>query len=680
MSELSIPKVYLTAALAWLWMLSAHDVLAQKKKKKEKDNYQLTAFKAKVGENPHFQGFPIDFSNVNKLFYYQDYKKLQKIQKLERKQQYAKLLPLLEDYVSSFGIKNFYTDTRIIWKLAQLYEKMADMPMAKAMYRLVLKHHRQDINHETVMQYFESIDQNQKDYFIPLDYYYELVEFRRGIDTLRPPTGVLIDMGPEVNSRFPDYAPSLSPGGDTLLFSSKRTRKKELNITATIVANEDIYISPGYEGFWDEAYPLKDLNTEFNEGSAVTSKDGKTLYFARCNYPKGYGDCDIYSAELTPNGTWGNVKNLGPTVNSKAWDSQPALSASEDTLFFASNRIGGFGLSDLYYCVKQPNGMWTRALNLGPIINTRGNEVSPFVHPVFKVLYFSSNGHLLNFGDFDIYKSYFRKGQWTEPYNIGPLVNGKGSEYYFTIDKEARRLYYARSDSNDLKNLNLYSFPLPMEAQPLATTSFSGTITDSAGKPLEGVVTVIDLDNGIEVVPKFVRPDGSFDFNLINQNNYLLVIQGDDFFRIEKMFFLSGDTTINTQASTIKSQKITFTSIEFEGGSSEIAEIMHADLDKVMNFLIDHPDVKLNISGHTDQTGDLEANLTLSQSRADAIKQYLTASGHVVNERILAKGYGSERPIVLQEQNERDRRMNRRVEFEIIMPDKPVRRTRKRLN
>jgi flagellar motor protein MotB len=324
--------------------------------------------------------------------------------------------------------------------------------------------------------------------------------------------------------------------------------------------------------------------------------------------------------------------------------------------------------------------MWGRALNLGPVINTRGNEVSPFVHPVFKVLYFSSNGHLLNFGDFDIYKTYFRNGQWTEPYNIGPLVNGKGSEYYFTIDKEARRLYYARSDSNDLKNLNLYSFPLPMEAQPLATTSFSGTITDSSGKPLEGVVTVIDLDNGIEVVPKFVRPDGSFDFNLINQNNYLLVIQGDDFFRIEKMFFLAGDTSINTQASTIKSQKITFTSIEFEGGSSEIAEIMHPDLDKVMNFLIDHPEVNLNISGHTDQTGDLEANLKLSQDRANAIKQYLTASGYVATERILAKGFGSQRPIIPQELNERDRRMNRRVEFEIVIPEGPVRPTRKRLN
>ncbi len=675
---------YLKKILLWLPLFALlsgfNQVLAQKKKKEAKDKYKLTSMKAKIGENPHFQRFPIDFPNVNKLFYYQDFKKLKKIQKLERKEQYAKLLPALEAYVSNFGIRNFYSDTRMIWKLAQLYEKMADIQRAKSMFRLVLKHHRQDINHETVIQYFEGLDKNQKDYFIPLDYYYELVEFRRGIDTLRPPTGVLVDMGPEINSRFPDYAPSLSPGGDTLFFSSKRTRKRELNITANIVANEDIYISPGYEGFWDESYPLKDLNTEFNEGSAIISKDGKTMIFARCNYPKGYGDCDLFQAELTPNGTWGNTKNLGPNVNSRAWDSQPALSPTEDTLYFASNRIGGFGLSDIFISIKQSSGMWGRAMNLGPIVNTRGNEVSPFVHPQFKVLYFSSNGHMLNFGDFDIYKTYYRNGQWTEPYNIGPLVNGKGSEYYFTIDKDAKKLYYARSDSNDLKNLNLYSFPLPMEAQPLATTSFSGTITDSTGKPLEGVVTVIDLDNGIEVVPKFVRPDGSFDFSLINQNNYLLVIQGDDFFRIEKMFFLAGDTSINTKASTIKSQKITFTSVEFEGGSSQIAEIMHADLDRVMNFLIDHPEVKLNISGHTDQTGDLDANLKLSKARAEAIKEYIIASGYVAPDRITAIGYGSEKPIVSEEMNERDRRMNRRVEFEIIIPEGPVRPTRKRLN
>src|SRR5690606_529910 len=159
--------------------------------------------------------------------------------------------------------------------------------------------------------------------------------------------------------------------------------------------------------------------------------------------------------------TWGNTRNLGPKVNSPAWDSHPSLSHNGDTLFFASDRLGGFGLSDIYYTVRDENGEWQEAVNAGPIINTQGFEVSPFFHHKFNVLYFSSNGHPLNFGDFDIYKAYRQGSGWGEPLNVGPLVNGEGSEYYFTIDSESKDLFYARSTSEDIENLDIYSFPVP---------------------------------------------------------------------------------------------------------------------------------------------------------------------------------------------------------------------------
>lgn len=618
-----------------------------------------------------FEGVTFEFPNLNKVPYYSNIDLLKKIQKWERRKKLDKVMPLLEEYVMNFGIQNFYKDTRFLWRLAQLYEIQGETDKARAMYRLVLKHHRNNINQriDTVLHYYNALQRDDKDIYIPLDYYYKLVEFRRNIDTLRPPTGVLLSMGPEVNSRYPDYGPAVAHNEDTLIFTSRRTRRKESSVLTAPSANEDLYLSQGIDGYWDEATPMRDINTQYNEGSAVMTKDGKTLFFVRCDAPGGYGNCDLYVAEQTTTGSWSNVRNLGAGVNSVGWDSQPALSHTEDTLYFASNRNGGFGLSDIYYSVKQKDGSWSRGYNLGPVINTRGNEVSPFIHPHYNVLYFSSNGQMLTFGDFDIYKTYRKGGQWIEPLNIGPLVNGKGSEYYFSIDGQSKNLYYARSEEGDLKNLDLYSFPLPMEAQPLSTSMFSGSLTDSAGNPMKGIVSVIDLDNGIEVFPKNIRQDGTFDFDLIKNNNYLLIIQGDEFFRIEKMFFMRGDTSIHTTASSFKKQKIRFSMIEFEDNSAEILESMHNDLNNVLRFLADHPEFRLRISGHTDRHGVAKANLKLSQDRADAIKVYLTKTGIIAEDRIEAIGFGDTRPIVLEEKSEEDRQLNRRVEFELLYPD-----------
>jgi outer membrane protein OmpA-like peptidoglycan-associated protein len=208
-----------------------------------------------------------------------------------------------------------------------------------------------------------------------------------------------------------------------------------------------------------------------------------------------------------------------------------------------------------------------------------------------------------------------------------------------------------------------------MEAQPEAVAQLHGTLKNSeTGGPMKGIVSIIDLDHGVEVAPKFLRPDGSFDFSLINKRNYLLIIQGDDFFRIEEIFFMDGDMEINKETEPIES-KIAFKSLEFESGKADILEGMHADLDKLANFMIDHPQFKVVISGHTDSEGKAEANLRLSQARADAIKAYLTYTFNIDPARISAIGYGGSKPIV-EEKSDDHRKLNRRVEFEIRRADK----------
>ncbi|HEY5919330.1 MAG TPA: OmpA family protein, partial [Chryseolinea sp.] len=601
------------------------------------------------------------FPNVNKIKYYSDKARLDRIKKLgpagDEEQKYAEL----KAYVKNFGSDNFSRDTKLLWDLARLSEKFGPTGESVLLYKLILKHHPQGSDPSKVKNEFDSVSRNDADLYVPLEQYYELVEYRREIDTLRPPQGVLLNMGELINSNKADYGPTIGNVDNVLLFTSKRNGHEDpLNKNY----NEDLFYTVRTDTMWVWAEEFKKINTPYNEGSACLSNDGKQLYFARCNSPGSFGSCDIFVAELTADSTWGNVVNLGPTINSVGWDSQPSLSHSGDTLFFASDRLGGFGFSDIYYSVKTNDGTWQKAMNLGPIINTRGFEVSPFFHHKFNVLYFSSNGQPLSFGDFDIYKSYKRVPTWDEPKNIGPLVNGPGSEYYFTIDSESNYLYYARSVQDDIDNLDLHSFPVPMEAQPNAVARLKGSLVNSeTKKPFKGIVSIIDLDKGVEVAPKFLREDGSFDFNLINKRNYLLIIQGDDFFRIEELFFMDGDTEMNREADPIES-KIAFKSLEFENGKADILPSMHSDLDKLANFLIDHPKFRLNISGHTDSQGKEDSNLRLSQARADAIKAYLIYRFKIDSGRIEAHGYGSSKPII-SEKTDDDRKLNRRVEFDI---------------
>ena len=651
-------KTYFLIIITVFSLIATSPAQGQRKKNKFRSGgvVQLNDSLTTYGQSDIF-----NFPNINKIKFYNQENILIRAQQLEQSLAEAELYKTLKAYVSNFGIENFSANTPLIWKLAKLSEKYGAPGESVLLYKLVLKHYRRNTDIGKVQREFDSITVDQKDNYVPLQQYYELVAYRQEIDTLRPPHGVLVKMGEWVNSDKADYGPTIGNLDSLLLFTSKRNSRLQ-SIERTY--NEDLFYTWKEHGQWMEAQPFTTINTPYNEGSACLSKDGKNLYFARCNSPDSFGNCDIFGATLTADSVWGNVKNLGKNINSIAWDSHPSLSHSGDTLFFASGRLGGFGLMDIYYSIKDEQGAWQQAMNVGPIINTRGNEVSPFFHHRYNVLYFSSDGQPLNFGDFDIYKSYRQETSWGEPKNIGPLVNGPGSEYYFTIDSESSQLFYARSDESDIENLDLHTFPVPMEAQPTAVSHLKGSLMNAlTKKPFKGIVSVIDMDKGVEVAPKFLREDGSFDFDLINKRNYLLIIQGDDFFRIEELFFMDGDTEMHRETDPIES-KIAFSSLEFENGKADILPSMHADLDKLANFLTDHPAIALNISGHTDSQGSEDSNLRLSQARADAIKAYLIYQFKIESHRITATGYGSSRPLV-EEHNDQARKLNRRVEFDI---------------
>ena len=636
--------------------------------------------------------FIFDFPNINNVDFYYSHSKLQNILKHKKSGDKEKLKEALEDYVQNFGIRNFSEETDLIWLLAQLYEELGEWRKAKAAYHLVLKHHKR-IAYPQVKKYlqiFEKYDiatELERDDYVPLEYYYELVEYRKFVDTLIPPKSVLTNMGESVNQRnLADYGPSISMNDKLLIFTKKTTNKVSLGTNkGASLHSENLYFCQGYDdGWWDEAQKFPEpVNSRCNEGSACISNDGNTIFFARCRIEQELldcsdciGSCDIYTS-TKKNDKWSKPENLGKHVNTIAWESHPSLSVSEDTLFFASNRPGGFGLSDIWFTHRNSRGKWSKAENMGPVINTIGNEFSPYASKTDPVFYFSSNGQVLNFGDIDnkkvdrtldIYKVHERDGKWLEPKNIGPLVNGAEDEYYFTIDSKSEKLYYARTEehSKDKLQTDLFSFPVPMGAQPTATVRLKGTLTDKeTGVPYEGIVSIIDLESGIEVAPKEVESDGTFSFDLINHQKYLLIVQGDEFFRIEKLFELRGDTTIENKATSVRNRKLQFTTIVFENGKWDILESMHQDLWNVINFLIDNPGFNLKIGGHTDSDGNPDANQKLSQKRAEAIKKFVVKNGDIRPDRITAIGYGSLKPIKYPEVTEADKQINRRVEFEI---------------
>jgi len=132
--------------------------------------------------------------------------------------------------------------------------------------------------------------------------------------------------------------------------------------------DEDLFFSTLTDGVWNAPQEFKSINTSYNEGSACLSLDGKYLFFSRCDTPESLGNCDLYSAERSSDSTWTKIKNLGPKINSSGWDSHPSLTHSGDTLFFASNRVGSFGLSDIYYAIKNQKGEWGQAQMRDPLL------------------------------------------------------------------------------------------------------------------------------------------------------------------------------------------------------------------------------------------------------------------------------------------------------------------------
>ncbi|MBN8790410.1 MAG: PD40 domain-containing protein [Terrimonas sp.] len=468
------------------------------------------------------------------------------------------------------------------------------------------------------------------------------------------------NMGDSINTADLEYYPSVTIDDKTLVFT-RRVRGY----------NEDFFVSDRTSGAWTKAKGIDgDLNSNFNEGAQNISQDGEWLIFTGCNFPEGLGSCDLFFSTKTKKG-WSAPQNPGQPLNTEFWESSPCLSPDKRELYFSSNRPGGFGGKDIYISRKLPNGRWSEPENLGEKINTIGDESCPFVHADNQTLYFTSNG-LTGYGGDDLFLA--RKqadGSWDKVENLGYPLNTTGNEGSLVVAADGKTAYYASDRADTRGGLDIYTFEMRKDLQPNKTLWVQGTVYDNKTKEgLPSAVELIDIATGQLLSKVQTNESGNYLITLPVGKDYAFNVNRKGYLFYSKNFPFSKNVKDSTYTIDIGLQPIEanasviLNNIFFDVNQFELKPESVAELDKVVQLLVDNPAVKILISGHTDNTGKAADNIKLSEDRAKAVVTYLQSKGIAVT-RLQHKGYGASKPIA-DNNTEEGKMQNRRTELTIV--------------
>ena len=468
---------------------------------------------------------------------------------------------------------------------------------------------------------------------------------------------------------YDQYWPSLSVDEQTLVFTGL-IPKNSSNPTVVGNRHEDFFVSELRDGKWTKPENLgSPLNTPDNEGAQTITADATQMYFTACNRPDGKGGCDIYYSEKQ-NGLWTRPRNLGEPINTSAKETQPSISADGRTLYFVSTRGGGKGGQDIWTSTLDDNGNWTKPVNLEEI-NTSGDESSPFIHPDGRTLYFASDGWP-GMGGYDLFVT--RKdsaGKWTMPVNLGYPINSKYNEEGMIVNARGDRAYYS-SDRGDGKIRNIFTFELYPAVRPDPVSYMKGKIYDARNfKPLKALFELVDLSTAEKAVSAYSDSlNGEFLVCIPSGKDYALNIKCKGYLFFSEHFTMTGGTYREPYLKDIPlkriqpGEKVILKNIFFDFASAKLLNESKAELQQLIQFLRDNPDVKIRITGHTDNTGTQAYNLDLSQNRARAVANYLLNEG-IAMTRVSYKGMGFSEPIA-DNKTEEGRAQNRRTELLIV--------------
>jgi outer membrane protein OmpA-like peptidoglycan-associated protein len=475
-----------------------------------------------------------------------------------------------------------------------------------------------------------------------------------------------------VNTTGEEYSPVLSADEKTLYFCG-RSRKDN-------IGKEDIFISEYKNDTWQSAKPFDYINTtRENEAPLSVSADGNTILLFRSG--------DIYFAQKTATG-WSQPQAFPEPVNTEYWEGDAMLTADGKAIIFASNRPGGENLnveqnyyhggsnyaSDIYVCKRSGNG-WGKPINIGKTVNTQYCERSPFLHPDLKTLYFSSDGHC-GLGDLDVFMTRRLSDtswtKWSKPVNLGRSINTADADWGYQVGTSGKWAYFAAKAVNSGTAEDICRFSLPDELRPEPVVVLTGSLSSQSGTPITATLHWVDLTSGDETgiatsdprtgVYYILLPAGRHYGYYAESGTYFSVSDNLDLQNTEQYQVVSENMTLYQMDELVQTgEALRINNLFFDYDKSSLRQESFPELNRLAKIILDNPGIKVEIMGHTDDKGTDDYNKRLSEARAQEVFKYLV-SKNIPPERMTAKGYGKSKPIVPNTSDE-NRQMNRRVEF-----------------
>lgn len=471
------------------------------------------------------------------------------------------------------------------------------------------------------------------------------------------------NLGTNINTPYDDYHPSITVDDNTIIYTTN------LPTSNPRVKQEDLFSSTKNGENWNKSVPLSSINTSTNEGAQSITADGKTMFFTICGAPGGLGSCDIYMSKKI-GGQWIKPINLGEPINSKYWESQPSCSADGRTLYFASNRPGGNGKKDIYVSHLQ-NGQWTKPVNLGPEINTKNDDESPYIHADGTTLYYATDG-LAGMGKKDIFGTKLIQKEWTKPENLGYPINTYEDESHLIINAEGTKGYFASNRFGGVGGFDIYEFTIDetFKVKPNPVTYINCIVFDAETKvKLAANIILSDIATNEKVfISNSDQLTGECIVPFIEGHKYALSVEKSGY------LFYSENVSLETFQGSAKVeiplQKIiagnyvVLKNIFFDTDKTNYKRESEPEVEAIGRFMKQNPTVHVEIEGHTDNVGNATYNQTLSEKRAKFIALELIKIYGIQIERLSWKGYGSTKPCAPNDTPE-NRAKNRRTQLVI---------------
>lgn len=481
-----------------------------------------------------------------------------------------------------------------------------------------------------------------------------------------------------------EYFPMISPDNELMFFTRKLDRKNLGDIQSNIVEEFTIAEREGMTGPFTEglpvAYPFND-GSFASYGAATMSVDNKEMILCACNpievSGQKYMNCDLYSTTYERTGTGGNdyqwtpLKNLGDKINNKyRWDAQPSLSADGNTLYYTVNGPDTRD-NDIFIVERNEDGTWGTARPFDEI-NTAGKDKSPFLHQDSETLYFVSEctSSRKGVGGLDIFYTRKENGKWTEPKNIGYPINTEADELGLFVSIDGQLAYYSSTVRGDW---NIFSFELYEEARPQKVAILKGELKDENGQGVKDATIEVLYEGSDEVTKVKVNGDDGKYAAIVKQDtpgDVMVTVkkEGHAFdAKVIKKEEVAQNVAIKGKDLDVRELKMgeayTINEILYETSSADMSSKSKFILKGFARFLNENKSITVAIQGHTDDVGDDDRNLQLSDDRANGVRDYLISLG-VDASRLSAKGYGETMPKV-PNTSATNRAKNRRTDFVI---------------